>query len=96
MEHELIVCSCGDLEHQIILSTYDDDIFGADPYIYVSIGLRRDYDFVRRLYVAVKYLFGSVINSAYHTDVILDPANQKHIVNILSTKLAKIDNTEKE
>lgn len=85
MEHELIVCSCVDLEHQIILTTFDDE-----PYVYVSVGLRRNHNFWRRLYVAVKYLFGSVINNAYHIDVILDQSAQKQFVKVFETKLNKV------
>ena len=52
MEHELFVCSCGDLEHQMVVSYFDDE-----PELYVSTHLRK-YGLLRRLWIAIQYVFG--------------------------------------
>lgn len=52
MEHELFVCSCGDLEHQMVVSYFDDE-----PELYVSTHLCK-YGFLTRLWIAIRYVFG--------------------------------------
>jgi len=81
MEHELFVCDCGDIEHQLVITKYTDGFY-EDSNIYLNVGLRRDYNLLRRVYVAFKYILG-LKNNPYHFEVILSPSEQKRLVNIL-------------
>jgi hypothetical protein len=53
MKRELILCTCGSNEHQIILTYFDDE----DDIVYVSIHLASK-SFWERVILGMKYIFG--------------------------------------
>jgi hypothetical protein len=87
MNHEILVCACGNTEHQIIFSTVDDTQFGKDPFVYVSVGLRRNHNILMRLFLAIKYVLGLPVNSAYCFDIVVDEHGQQQFIDVMSKKL---------
>lgn len=56
MEHEIIICKCESPEHQIIFSYFlDNDI---DREVYMTIHLRPESNIFKRMWIALKYIFG--------------------------------------
>lgn len=56
MEHEIIICKCESPEHQIIFSYFlDNDI---DREVYMTIHLRPESNIFKRVWIALKYIFG--------------------------------------
>ncbi len=52
---ELFICNCSDVEHQIIMSYFNDDSY---PYVYCSIHLVPEKNIFKRIRNAVWYIFG--------------------------------------
>ena len=57
----LFVCKCHDLEHQFIVSQFDDD----EEEIYVSVRLNAYGNVFQRLWRAIKYVFNGVYEEYY-------------------------------
>ena len=55
MKHELFVCQCESLEHQIIISECEDN---GEHTVYVSIHLSPSNNIWTRIKNAVKHIFG--------------------------------------
>lgn len=54
--NELFICKCNNTEHQLIFSYFPNDI--DDRNIYVSVHLNPEYNKWKRLWFAIKYIFG--------------------------------------
>ena len=79
VEHRLFICECNSPDHQIIVSkfTYDDY---ADNDVYFTVGLIEDLPFFKRLWVALRYLFG---RNQPQVEIILSPEKIKSLVDCL-------------
>jgi hypothetical protein len=55
MEHDLFICACRNIEHQIIFS-YCDDIDIKE--VYMSIHIIPDTNIFKRIWHSIKYIFG--------------------------------------
>ena len=75
-QHKLFVCVCNSLDHQLIISK-----ISGDEDIYVTVGLIEDLHFFKRLWVALRYLFG---RNDPQVEIILSPEKTKSLVDILS------------
>jgi len=89
MEHELFVCACADIEHQMVLSYFDDE-----PEVYVSIHLKKHGFFVRLL-TAIKYLFGKQSMYGAFEEIILNDSSVERLNNILTERIKFINATKK-
>ena len=69
MNHELFVCTCGDVDHQMIISMFDDE-----PELYVTMHLVRA-GFFRRLWTGIKYIFGKKSIYGDFDEIILAPTD---------------------
>ena len=81
----LLLCDCSSAEHQLIVS-WDND----DNEVYVRVHLANWYGFWRRLWHAVKYVFGYKCRYGAFDEIILrkeDSENLQKVVDHL--KLAK-------
>ena len=60
MNKELLLCQCGDPNHQLIMF-YDDDAEnnGENPAVYVSVHLVPEKNFLKRLWRGLKYIFSN-------------------------------------
>jgi hypothetical protein len=54
MKDEIIICECGNAEHQWIIRQFDD----CDDCIFVHVHLQMPRSFWRRVVYAFRYLFG--------------------------------------
>lgn len=55
INHELFICQCNNTEHQLIFTSFEDD---EDCDVYVSVHLTPEYNIWRRIWMAIKYIFG--------------------------------------
>ena len=81
----LLLCDCSSAEHQLIVS-WDND----DNEVYVRVHLANCYGFWRRLWHALKYVFGYKCRYGAFDEIILrkeDSENLQKVVDHL--KLAK-------
>ena len=87
MKHDLFVCNCHDIDHQLIVTKFEDAFSEnfEDDYVYLSIGLRRYPSIFRRIYIAVKYLIG-LNTEPYHFEILLDNFDRERLVKVLSEK----------
>lgn len=53
MEHQIFICKCHNIEHQLVFSYFKDE-----PELYVTVHLNPEYSFWKRLKLAIKYIFG--------------------------------------
>ena len=72
----LFVCRCHDLEHQFIVSQFDDE-----EEIYVSVRLNAYGNVFQRLWRAIKYVFN--VGEAEYDEVILDKELQQKLMECL-------------
>ena len=82
MYHDLFVCMCGSVEHQFVVSQFEDD---DDEEVYVSVRLNAYGNVFQRLWRALKYVFN--IDDAEYDEVILDKENQQKLVKCLTSGL---------
>lgn len=68
-QNELLICTCHDVEHQVIFSYDDDEIC---PEVYMSIHLSK-LPFWKRVEYAVKYVFGYRSRYGGFAEIILKP-----------------------
>jgi len=80
MERELFVCACHNLEHQLVLSYFDDE---RD--VYLSVHLCK-HGFFRRLWIAVRYLFGRRSPYGAFEEIILREEDVNRLNDILSQR----------
>ena len=76
LKKNLIVCECGDVSHQVILSWFTSSIFSnyyPDEYVYLSVHLNK-LPFWKRLKVAIQYLFGKQSKYGAFDEVIINPS----------------------
>lgn len=77
MENELFICDCSSNEHQLIFS-YDEDY----KCVYVSIHLNPQYRWYRRLWYAIKYLFGYKCKYGNFEEFIFNPEDYPKLEKI--------------
>lgn len=80
MEHELFVCACHNIEHQMVLSYFDDEID-----VYLSVHLRK-HGFWRRLWIAIRYIFGRQSPFGAFEEIILRERDVCRLNDILSQR----------
>ena len=54
-KQELLVCACNNVEHQLIISYFTDDDYKE---VYCSVHLKPERNIFKRIWHAVKYVFG--------------------------------------
>lgn len=83
--NDIIICRCGSVEHQIIVSTVDNP-YETDPEVkdevYISIHLVNR-SFWRRLKYGIKYIFGRKSNYGAWDSIITSREKIKEIANKL-------------
>lgn len=84
MNHELFVCACGDIQHQFVISYFDDDVL--EKSLYVSVNLYRQ-SFFRRLWIGIQYIFGKQSIYGAFDEIILNEEDSERLRNLLSERL---------
>ena len=65
---DLLVCKCGDISHQCVLA-YDND----DNEVSLEIHLVREINIFKRMFIALKYIFGARSIYGDFDEIILSP-----------------------
>lgn len=82
MEQELYVCDCGDVSHQFIVSWYPDDEDWNDL-LYFQVHLNQSNGFWRRLWDAIKYVFGFKCRFGSFDEILVNKYDAKRLKNSL-------------
>jgi len=72
---ELMICSCGSLEHQLVFRTFDDGE------VFMSVHLTK-HSFFRRLKHGIKYILGYQCRYGAFDEVILDSRYAQKFMDI--------------
>ena len=82
---ELLICKCHSSEHQVIFTWFDDD-----EEVYMEVLLNTEYKWWKRIWVAIKYIFGYKCKYGMFDEVILNkedvPKLEKIIEYLKKTK----------
>lgn len=73
-QDEIVICSCGSKEHNIILSSYNWTEEDCGPDIndyYICVTKYNHRNIFRRIVVAFKYIFG-INEENFYADILLD------------------------
>lgn len=70
MKDNVLICSCHDIEHQLIF-TYDED----DNIIYMHIHLVNHNNILKRLLIGIKYILGYKCRYGNFDEFIIDVNN---------------------
>lgn len=84
INRELLVCGCGNLEHQLVFTYFDDE-----PEVYVEMHLK-PLPFWERLRLGIKYIFGYQSRYGSFDEIIL---NKSHI-STLNKVIDKLNEDE--
>ena len=82
MEQELYVCDCGDVSHQFIISWYPDDEDWNDL-LYFQVHLNQSNGFWKRLWDAIKYVFGFKCRFGAFDEILVNKHDAKRLKNSL-------------
>lgn len=55
---ELFICQCSSIEHQVIFQYFEDEKDADDKEVYVSIHLAPERNIFKRIWYAIRYIFG--------------------------------------
>lgn len=81
LKHELFVCACEDVDHQMIIGMFDDE-----PELYVSIHLVRA-GFFRRLWTGIKYILGKKSKYGDFDEILLEKKDIDRLRQILDREI---------
>jgi hypothetical protein len=79
---EVIFCHCGCDEHQLIISHFDD--YGDPPLIFLSVNLSDNLSLLKRIKLAVMYIFGYRSRYGMFAEILLDKKSAVKLVDSLS------------
>lgn len=77
--NELFICSCGNVEHQLIFSYFDDEPGGS---VYCCVHLKPERNIFKRIWSAVKYVFGYRSIYGEFDEFIFKPEDAQKLKNI--------------
>jgi hypothetical protein len=77
-EHNLLICDCGYTGHQMIIATIQDD---DCAYVHIQLNPR---PFHKRLWIAIKYLFGYKSPYGVFEEVVLTKRHVPQLTNVIN------------
>lgn len=77
IKRDLLICQCASLEHQAIVTTFDDE-----PKVYISIHMAK-HSFLKRLWHGIKYILGYKCIYGDFEEIILHKEHITQVENIL-------------
>lgn len=88
----IVGCECGHNEHQLVISLWPEDDNPTE--FYVSPHLRMYKGFFKRLWAAVRYIFGHKSKYGHYGEVVLSPSDveemfkffDKHIDDLVENR----------
>ena len=78
---ELFICQCGDPSHQFIISADKETTEG--PCAFVSVHLNREHNILKRIWTAIKYVFGSRCIYGDFDEVIINPNDADRLQKVV-------------
>ena len=78
---ELFICQCGDPCHQFIISADKDNT--EDACAYVSVHLNREHNIFKRMWTAIKYVFGRRSIYGDFDEVIIKPNDAEKLQKVV-------------
>ena len=78
---ELFICQCGDPSHQFII--YADKETTEGPCAFVSVHLNREHNVFKRIWTAIKYVFGRRCIYGDFDEVIINPNDADRLQKVL-------------
>lgn len=82
-KRELFVCDCENTEHQLIFSYDEDDKDESDFELYVSVHLKPESNPFKRMWRAVKYIFGHHSRYGDFDEFIFNPNDADRLQNVV-------------
>lgn len=82
MKEELLLCSCENVEHQLIFRYEENTDKAWFPEVYVTVHLVSNKNFFKRLKHAVMYLFGHKSRYGAFDEFILRPRDWKKVEDV--------------
>lgn len=93
-KHNYFDCICGCMEHVIRFCYYTEE----QPewsLVYLHTGLRPDYRFYKRIWVAIKHVFGFKCKYGDFDETVLDKDAVKEIITLLTKYLEDMEKSVK-
>ncbi len=78
---ELFICQCGDPSHQFIISADKETTEGACAF--VSVHLNREHNVFKRIWAAIKYVFGARCIYGDFDEVIINPNDADRLQKVV-------------
>lgn len=78
---ELFICQCGDPSHQFIISADKETTEG--PCAFISVHLNREHNIFKRLWYAVKYVFGRRSIYGDFDEIIINPNDADRLQKVV-------------
>lgn len=80
LRHELFICECHNVEHQLVFSYFEDE----DDEVYVDIYLIPEHNILKRIWNAIKYIFGYRSKYGHFDSFIFQKSDAPKLVKILN------------
>lgn len=81
MRSDLFLCQCSSSEHQIIFRWFENDL--DDRYVYADIHLVPEYNIFKRIWYAIKYIFGYKSKYGAFEEFIFNPKDADKLQKIV-------------
>lgn len=76
--NELFICECRNVEHQLIFS-----YFPEDNEVYMAVHLIPEYNIWKRIWIAIKYIFGYKSIYGHFDEFIFDKSDADRLQKIV-------------
>ena len=78
---ELFICECGDPSHQFIISADKETTEG--PCAFISVHLNREHNIFKRIWYAIKYVFGARSIYGDFDEIIINPYDADRLQKVV-------------
>lgn len=79
--NELFICRCYNTEHQLIFSYFEND---DDKEVYVSVHLNPEYNIWKRVWIAIKYIFGHRSRYGHFDEFIFKKSDAERLQKVVN------------
>lgn len=81
MDKDILLCSCGSVEHQVLFCF--DRKYQGDNIIYMYVHLTKKRGFFKRLWHGIKYAFGYQCRYGAFEEVVIDKENYQSLKKVV-------------
>ena len=78
---ELFICQCGDPSHQFIIAADKETTEG--PCAFISVHLSREHNIFKRMWYAIKYVFGARSIYGDFDEIIINPNDADRLQKVV-------------